>query len=118
MLKVQSSTAGPAGRDSASKRSTQLWKYGVMGIVAARTEEMQPPRFVRDVIVTVSSRPGVAPLKSDEIVAAALNLALGDDEVLYLYPEASLEERGDSNDRVQYYAQSVDRAVTIKAQGD
>jgi hypothetical protein len=96
-------------------RNAQLYKYGVMGIIAPRDSRAIAPSYVHNVVITVSSMRGGAATTIDGIVSEALNLALTDDEVVYFYPNASLNAFADSDERVQYYARTVTKAIVMEA---
>ncbi len=113
-LKIAASVEASTAGDPIFERNSQLYKYGAMGVIAPHEGRGQVPSYVQNVVITVSSARGGAAATIDEIVAEVLNLVLSDKEVVYFYPNASLDEFADSDERVRFYAQSVSRALVME----
>lgn len=113
-LSVSSPQRGPKARPAVDHRNAGSMIYGVMGIVVRRDEAELPPGFALSTTITISASTRTDAQLLDEIVVAAFNRALASDEVVQLYRHATLEEPGDSDERVTSYLNGVERAVLIK----
>lgn len=99
--------------DPRTYRNSQQFKYGVMGIVA-QAGAPRPQALVQHVIIEISTQPNFPASLIDELVVEALNESLDDDEVIQLYPHAALNDFGDTDERVKYFADNITRSVMIE----
>lgn len=113
-VSVSSPQRGYQARPAIDYRNAGSMIYGVMGIVVQRDEAELPPGPVLDTTVTISVSSRTDPQLLDEIVIAALNKSLSPDEIVQFYRHATLEEPGDSDERVTSYIAGVTKAVLIK----
>jgi hypothetical protein len=113
-LSVLGAEEGPLAVPALDKRNAELLKRGVMGIIVSRDAAQLPPRLVKNVVVRLSSAPGVEPDILDDIAAAAINATLQEGEIFQLYRNVSKGSFGDSNRRIDAYVEGIPAAVLIK----
>jgi len=111
-LNVATVSSAMAALQPGIRRNSELYQFGVMGIITRKGDTM-PSKFVKQIMVRIATRPKVRATPIDALVVEALNASLGADEVIQLYPHASLNELGDTDARVDYFAKLVSRSIVL-----